>query len=230
MWETVRAGSLKNDFEPNIKDFGFKYKINNSQYLTPLKSGQLKILLPVVKFLLIISLLFTASCDSIKAYGIYADNIFIGKALLKEQEYTNAEPYFTKASKQIKDSYSLAYLATVSYKTNNIDNAESYIKEAEQIDKNTYAYLRIIGYKALILLKKDKQKGLDALKDYINLYEYFYPLTTINDVRKMYDKKEIDMVRLENLIDEQILRYENDIDQFLSTKTGFYDRNSGSGF
>ncbi len=230
MRKTVRAGNLKNDFTPNIKDFGFKYKIKNSQHLTLLEAGHFRILLPVAQSLLLIITFFVASCDSFRSYGIYADNMFIGKELLKEQEYTNAEPYFTKASKQIKDSYSLTYLATVSYKTNNFNSAENYIKEAEKIDNNTYAYLRIIGYKALILLKKDKQKGFDALKDYINLYEYFYPLTTINDIKKMYDKKEIDMIRLEKLIDEQILRYENDIDQFLTTKTGFYDRNSGSGF
>jgi hypothetical protein len=228
MRKTIQAGSLKNNFTINIKYFGLTYGIKKQQALTPVKTGPINS--TVVCCLILAGLLLVSSCASLKTYDIYADNMFIGKKFLKEQEYADAEPYFAKASMQIRDSVSLAYLATVSYKMNNLDIAESYVVEAEKLDNNTYAYLRIIGYKALILLKKEKQKGLDILKDYINLYQYLYPLMTIKDIKKMYDKKEIDSVRLEKLMDEQILMYENDIEQFLGTKTGFYDRNSGAAF
>lgn len=160
--------------------------------------------------------------------------MFIGRKFLRQNKYALAKPYFLEASKQIKDSTSLSYLATTCYKTGDIDNAETLIEEAEKIDNNTYAYLRLTGYRALVSLKKDRLKGRDALMNYIRLYEYLFPLTTIQNVEDIYDDisngKEVDMVALEKLLDEQILWYEDDIEQFLSTKTGFYDKNSSTGF
>jgi len=177
---------------------------------------------------------FLSSCASFETYEIYSNNMFIGKKFLRQGKYALAKPYFLEASKQIKDSTSLSYLATTCYKTGDIDKAESLIEEGEKIDNNTYAYLRLTGYRALVSLKKDRLKGSGALMDYIRLYKYLFPLTTIQNVENICNDisngKETDMVVLEKLLDEQILWYEDDIEQFLSTKTGFYDKNSSTGF
>jgi tetratricopeptide (TPR) repeat protein len=171
-------------------------------------------------------LFFFASCST--PYLIYSQNMFVGKALFKQKEYEEAKKYFEEASKNQRDPISLTYLAIVCYKMDDLNSAESYIKEAEKIDKNTFNYMRIIGYKALILLKMDRKEGLPALEDYIELYGHLYPLTTIIDVKKMYKKKEIDLIRLEKLMDEQISWYEDEIEQFATTHTGFYDKNPGT--
>jgi tetratricopeptide (TPR) repeat protein len=171
-------------------------------------------------------LFFFASCST--PYLIYSQNMFVGKALFKQKEYEEAKKYFEEASKNQRDPISLTYLAIVCYKMDDLNSAESYIKEAEKIDKNTFNYMRILGYKALILLKMDRKEGLPALEDYIELYGHLYPLTTIIDVKKMHKKKEIDLIRLEKLMDEQISWYEDEIEQFATTHTGFYDKNPGT--
>lgn len=177
-------------------------------------------------WVIIIALFFTfASCST--PYANYLENMFFGKGFYKQKEYEEAKKYFEEASKNQRDPISLTYLAIVCYKMDDLNSAESYIKEAEKIDKNTFNYMRILGYKALILLKMDRKEGLPALEDYIELYGHLYPLTTIIDVKKMYKKKEIDLIRLEKLMDEQISWYEDEIEQFATTHTGFYDRNPG---
>ncbi len=229
MRETISAGNLKNNLRKKIKYIELKYILLTS---TSFKNSTISII-GFCAFIFSI-LFFLSSCASLETYEIYSNNMFIGRKFLRQNKYALAKPYFLEASKQIKDSTSLSYLATTCYKTGDIDNAETLIEEAEKIDNNTYAYLRLTGYRALVSLKKDRLKGRDALMNYIRLYEYLFPLTTIQNVEDIYDDisngKEVDMVALEKLLDEQILWYEDDIEQFLSTKTGFYDKNSSTGF
>jgi tetratricopeptide (TPR) repeat protein len=147
--------------------------------------------------------------------------MFVGKALFKQKEYEGAKKHFQEASENQKDSISLTYLAIVSYKMNDIENAERLIKEAEKMNGNIY-YLRTIGYKAIILLNKDKKAGLLALKDYLDYYKHCYPLMTIQEIEKMWMEGIIDIGNLETLMEEQISWYEDEMEQYLSTGTGFY--------
>ena len=165
-------------------------------------------------------ILFLLSCST--AYLSYPRNMFIGKELFKQKEYVKAGGYFQGALKDQRDAYSLTYLAIINYKMNNMDNAERLIREAERIGVNDLCYLRTIGYKALILLNKDKKEGLEALRYYIEQYKYLYPLMTIQDVEDIWKHGGTDMDRLEKLMEEQITWYEDEMEQFISTGTGFY--------
>ncbi|MCX5799463.1 MAG: hypothetical protein NTU90_07895 [Proteobacteria bacterium] len=165
-------------------------------------------------------ILFLLSCSA--AYLSYSRNMFIGKELLKQKEYGKAEGYFQGALKDQRGAASLTYLAVTNYKMNNMNNAERLIKEAERIGVNDLCYLRTVGYKALVLLKKDKKEGLEALKFYIEYYKYLYPLMTVKDVEDIWKHGGTDMDKLEKLMEEQITWYEDEMEQFISTGTGFY--------
>jgi len=178
---------------------------------------------------LIIIFSFVASCASLNSYSVYSDNLFLGKKFMKEGEYKQAQEYFAGALKGEKDSTAFVYLAITYYKLNDLDNAERFVSEAEKVDGYSFNSLRILGYKALILLKKNDPGGLKALGDYITLYGYLYPLESIEEVKKMYSRQKVDIERLDKLIEEQIKDYEQDMDMFINLRIGFYDRHSGSG-
>jgi tetratricopeptide (TPR) repeat protein len=172
-------------------------------------------------FIIALPLSFT-SCST--TYIKYSQNIFDGKRLLEKGEYQKAKEHFQEATLYSKDFQSLTYLAIAYYKMGDIENAAVLIQEAAKITIYDYRYLRTLGYGALILLKRDKEEGLEALKNYLILYRRCSPLLTIKDVRQMEETGQVDIDRLEKLIEEQVSWYENDIEQFKSTGTGFYDR------
>jgi len=179
-------------------------------------------------FLLIIVVFTLSSCATFQRFNMYGENIFSGKDAFQQKEYEKARAFFEQATGLSRDSVALALLAATYYKLNNIEKAEQLILEAERIEKSRYNSLRVAGYKALIMLKKNPDEGLVFLNSYVNLYNNCCdPLTTIRDVRRACEKKEVDIKKLEALIDEQILWYESDIEQFHSTGTGFYDRGIG---
>ncbi len=182
----------------------------------------------LVVALLAVSVLL-AGCSP--SFTTYADNMFQGKRLLRVGEYAQARDDFVRASQAQPDAYSYAFAATASYKMNDLASAEQYIERAEKLDGRTYADLRIWGYKALILLAEGRQQeGLNALGDYIKVYDGLYPLTTIRDVQAMWRTGRINLVLLELIMDEQIRTYENDIETFLDTGTGWYGQRNRSGF
>ncbi|MBA4417743.1 MAG: hypothetical protein C0392_07515 [Syntrophus sp. (in: bacteria)] len=172
----------------------------------------------------IVLLFLVSSCASFATYSAYSRYMFEGKGLFKDQEYAKAQQLFQKAVETRRDGPALTYLAITCYKTGNLDKAEYLIREAENLDPYNYFHLRTKGYKALILLKKDKQEGMAALKEYIDYYRQRAPLMTIDDVDRMWRSRTIDMDSLETLIEEQVSWRENDVEQFYSTGTGFYDR------
>ena len=177
----------------------------------------------------VIALLFSASCST--TYTLYSVNIFNGRSALKQGNYEDAKRYFFEAAEQIRDARSLAYLASAEYKINDLDGAEKIIREAEKADSKYqgFSHLRILGYKALILLKKHNSEGFDALKEYIDAYACVYPLPTLQEVDKMWIKKDIRFGLLEKLIEEQVSTYDDDIEQYINTRTGFYQRYPSSG-
>jgi tetratricopeptide (TPR) repeat protein len=149
--------------------------------------------------------------------------MFTGKEALKKGDYTEGKRSFEEAYQNDKTPDALMYLAIIDYKTNNIDSAEGLIREAETMGSINYHYLRVLGYKALILLKKNREQGLEALGRYVAFYAVSDPLTSINDVREMIRSRSIDMGYLEGLMEEQVSWYENDVEQFWGTGTGYYD-------
>jgi tetratricopeptide (TPR) repeat protein len=168
------------------------------------------------------------SCAS--RYNIYSDNLSHGKEMMRQGKFQEARMYFVKAaeSQQLPEAY--AFAATASYKMNDLQAAERYITEAEKHDGRGFSELRIAGYKALTYLKEGrKAEGMKALQDYTTLYSRLYPLINIEEITAMIREDRVDLVKLENLLDEQITRYENDIDQYQRTGTGFYDKGGRRG-
>jgi tetratricopeptide (TPR) repeat protein len=176
------------------------------------------------RFLIIVLLLIPFALVGCSAsFTAYTDNMFKGKELLQRGNYAGARDDFVKAAQAQPDGWSYAYAATASYKLNDLKSAEHYINQAASLDGRSFAYLRIAGYKALILLAEGRQQeGLDALGNYLTVYGNYYPLQTIEKVRDMRNSGKVHMPILELLLDEQIVTYENDIWDFYNTGTGWY--------
>ena len=168
--------------------------------------------------IVLFSLLF--SCSS--QWAFYQENLFDGKRLYDQGRYGDARERFQQAARSGRDPAASAWAATASYKIDDLSAAEQYIGEAEKLDSRTYFYLRISGYKALILLKQNKrQEGLEALRGYVSLYDRLFPLMSVQDVRKMAETGDIALPLLERLIDEEITIYEDEVEQFHRSATGF---------
>ena len=171
--------------------------------------------------LLFICAALTASCAT--TYTMYRDDLFDGRQLLKQEKYGEARNLFLKASAEEKRAAPFAFAATASYKMNDLAAAEGYIGDAENATGRNYWYLRIMGYKALILLKEKKtDEGMTVLKRYIDYYRLVYPLTTIDRVEDMWKSGQINLTQLEVLLDEQITYYEEELAQAVPTGTGYY--------
>ncbi|MCX8110959.1 MAG: hypothetical protein N3D15_06895 [Syntrophorhabdaceae bacterium] len=173
--------------------------------------------------LIILLGILLCSCTIVKQFNIYSQDMEEGKRYLKNNDYERARHYFQGAKTQLNYYLPLVYLAYIDYKTDRIGDAIKWIEEAEKIMVADEHNLRLLGYKALILLKKDKTEGLKALKDYIDNYEHLYPLPTITDVLKMIESGDIDIARLEKLIVEQIDFYEDGIEELFNTGTGPFE-------
>lgn len=172
--------------------------------------------------LMILALLALACSPT---WNIYADNMFKGKRLLREEEYAQARDDFLKAAETQKWPAAYAFAATASYKMGDLTGAERYVMEAERLDGGTFYYLRIIGYKALIFLKQGKEKeGLETLQYYAQLLRSVSSPVGARQVEALAKRQPVDLAELEKLIDGQVGQYEADIEQYLSTGTGFYDR------
>lgn len=167
-----------------------------------------------------LALAFTACASS---FSLYREDLFAGRKFLAQGEFEKARNSFIKASTEAKRSPAFVFAATASYKMGDLASAESYIYEAERSEGATYVTLRILGYKALILLKEGrKEEGFVALRAYINYYKRLYPLMTIERVESMGEKGEVDQAALEKLLDEQINNFESELQQASTTGTGYY--------
>ncbi len=173
--------------------------------------------------LIIISIILLCSCSMIKQFNLYTQGIEEGKRYIKNGEYEKARPYFELARKQLNYYLPLVYLSYIDFKANRIDDALRWIEEAERKMVADEYNLRLLGYKALILLKKDRVEGLKALNIYLENYERVYPLISITEVIRMRDSGDIDEKNLERLIQEQVEFYEDGIEQFLNTRTGPFE-------
>jgi hypothetical protein len=161
------------------------------------------------------------SCAS--SYDVYRHNLVQGKQHMRYGEFHEAQTYFVKASESERLPEALAFAAMASYKMNDMEGAERFITEAEKSDGRGFSQLRIAGYKALIYLREGKKsEGMKALQEYATMYSHLYPLTTIEEVQAMVKTDKIDLEKLELLLDQQITWYEDEVEQFQKTRTGYY--------
>jgi len=159
------------------------------------------------------------------SFRVYSQNLFQGKKEMRRGEFQQARIFFMRALENQRLPEALAFAATASYKMNDMQAAEGYITEAEKQTGRGVSELRIAGYKALIYLKEGREsEGMKALQEYTNLYSHLDPLMNIREVEAMVKKGRVDLGKLEALIDEQSAQYEDEMEQYLSTGTGFYGR------
>ncbi len=173
------------------------------------------------------------ACSS--SFNSYRNNMADGMRTLGAGEYRKAQESFLRANEAQADARSYAFAATASYKLNDLPVALRLIEDSERLDGRSRAHLRILGYKALILLSQGKQEqGRRVLDEYVLVYQNVFPLNTVHQVKQMSDVKNLNLPLLELLLDEQISNYEKDVAQLLLTDTGFYEEryapNPGGGF
>ena len=171
----------------------------------------------------VIVALLSLSCST--QWNIYADNMFHGKRLLREEDYANARIDFVKAAEAQKWPSAYAFAATASYKMGDLASAEGYVMEAQRLDGKDYSYVRVLGYKALIFLKEGKEKeGREVLQQYAQVLRSISSPMGARQIEVWMKQQYMDLPALEKLIDQQVGQYESDIEQWQSTGTGFYQR------
>jgi uncharacterized protein HemY len=164
------------------------------------------------------------------AYQTYRADMSTGKTMLDAGEYGQARETFIGAAKaQPSEAASYAMAATASYKLNDLQAASESITEAAKRDNHSDAYIRILGYKALILLRQGREKeGLDALHAYIVAYEREYGPQNVREVRAMWRSTHIDLPALERFLDAEIAVFESDMQQYRNSGTGWFAQKYGS--
>ncbi|HEX2965406.1 MAG TPA: hypothetical protein VHO84_06455 [Syntrophorhabdaceae bacterium] len=175
------------------------------------------------RLFLVSAILFLYGCGT--AGMMYNNDIFAGKRKLQLKEYQDALAFFVHAAQVSPDSVAYAYAATAAFKLGDYQNAGQYLDQAQKLNGRSIAHLRIAGYRALILLKPETTPdGLEALRNYIDVYERSEPLMSINQVRSMWKSAQVDYPFLERLMDEQISIYEDDVDDYLRGLPGWYQQ------
>ena len=169
------------------------------------------------------------ACSSTSTFTAYERNMVTGKQLLRQGDYPEARDAFLKASAAERRPEALALAATATYGLNDLQGTAQYLAEAERAGKPGNSYFRITGYKALVLLKDGKkEEGLKVLGDYIQVFAKVYNPDTLPEVEYMWKKGTVDLPRLEQLIAQQVTKYENVLDWTAKTNTGPLDRNAGA--
>jgi tetratricopeptide (TPR) repeat protein len=175
--------------------------------------------------IVILSALIMTSCSA--KYAGYSHEIFVGKNLFQEKDYEKAKQYFIQASKDQYDSVSLALLGSAYYKTGDIGNAERTILEAEKIDKNSDYFLRILGYKSLVLLKQNKPEGFDALRQYVKYVKQQQLPMEMHEFERMIENNKVDLAVLESKIEEQASWYEDEMRRLKNNEPGYFSEKYG---
>jgi tetratricopeptide (TPR) repeat protein len=172
--------------------------------------------------------LLSLSCSA--SWNTYSDDMFHGKRLLRDEDFAGARTDFLKAAEAQKWPSAYAFAATASYKMGDLAGAERYIAEAERLDGRDYSYLRVLGYKALTLLKQGKEEeGQEVLRRYAWILRSISSPMGARQIEIWMRQQHMDLPGLEKLIDQQVGQYESDIEQYQSTGTGFYQRRGGFG-
>jgi tetratricopeptide (TPR) repeat protein len=158
-------------------------------------------------------------------------SIFEGRRFLETGDYEPARQDFIKAAQVEPSAEAYAFAATASYKMNDLEDARRFINEAQKRDGKSDSSLRILAYKALVLFKEGRrEEGLDALHAYHDRYKSYYPLENYEQVERVLSTGQVDLVRLERLLDGDVRRYESDIAQWYGEGTGYFAERYGRPF
>jgi len=174
------------------------------------------------------AILFLTSCAT--SNMVYSRYMFEGKKDWQAKDYSQAKADFLKAYDVDKRVAPLAWAATTSYWLNDLASTERYLQEAEANGefKKGFSYFRVTGYKALLLLKQGKKtEGLAALKTYVDAYGRVFPSSNTGRIEFMVRKGEVDLPRLEVMMEDDIWEYEQALEEFESSRTGYFDKTSG---
>ena len=112
---------------------------------------------------------------------------------------------------------------------NDLEAASRFIEEAAKQDKQSDFHMRILGYKALILLKgARRKKGFRLLTTICSPIRENTPLRASREVRAMWRTGRVDLAALQQLLDGEIGIYERDIEQFRRAGTGWFAMKYGA--
>ncbi len=177
-----------------------------------------------------VAVLITVSACS-TSFIAYSNNMFNAKRFLEYGQYREARADFVRAAEARRTAEAFAFAATAAYKLNDLPAAEQYIDDAARLDGRTDFYMRILGYRALILLREGRQdEGLNALERYAYAMSNTYPMTSTARVQVMAQTGQVNLPLLEGLIDEAVNSYEYDLAQARESRTGYFANRYGGAF
>jgi hypothetical protein len=178
----------------------------------------------------LIAILFLTSCATSEKNMAYNRQMFNGKNEWKAKDYAQARTDFLNAYETEQRVAPLAWAATTSYWLNDLPGAEQYLRQAEANPefRKGFSYFRITGYKALVLIKQgNKSEGLTALGTYVDGYSKVFPSSNTMRIEFMVKKGEVNLPRLEVMLEDDVWEYEQAVEQFESGRTGYFDKTSG---
>ena len=178
---------------------------------------------------LVILTLFAASCSA--PYTAYRHDLVQGQTLLRQRDYDDARKAFERAALAMPDAEAYALAATASYKANDMAGVWQYLEQAERArGMKSFSAFRIMAYKALVLFKTGRDaEAFNVLKDYTYAYSNAFISSNTRDIELVWKRQRVEnLAQLEKMLDEDVGAYEESIEQFYSTGTGYFDRNSGS--
>jgi len=172
---------------------------------------------------IVLLILLLASCASNTGWVAYRDGLFHGYTSLQNGDYQQAIQQFQQASQgDPTKAIPLALAGQAAYQMGNYAQASQYLAQAEALVKGPdAAYLIVKGYQALIAFRgNQQQEGMAALGEYVRVYRFSYPDHTYYDVERMYQSKNIVLPTLETLINNEMARYESELQQWGWTRGG----------
>jgi tetratricopeptide (TPR) repeat protein len=167
--------------------------------------------------LLALLVLFLASCASNQGWVAYRDGLAHGYTSLQNSEYQLAIQQLLSASQGDPTKViPLALAGQAAYQMGNYTEASRYLAQAEGIIKGpNAAYIIVKGYQALIAFRTNRQQeGMTALGEYVRVYRFNYPDRTYYDVERMYQSKQIVLPTLEGYINNELARYESELQEW----------------
>ena len=180
----------------------------------------------------LIAIVFLTSCATSNTNMVYSRYLFEGERNWQAKDYVQSKADFLKAYEADKRVAPLAWAATTSYWLNDLVSAERYLKEAEANPefKKGFSYFRVMGYKALVLIKQgNKSEGLAVLKSYADSYGHTFPSSNVARIEFMAKKGDVDLPKLEIMLEDDIWEYEQAVEQFELGRTGYFDKASNGG-
>jgi tetratricopeptide (TPR) repeat protein len=157
------------------------------------------------------------SCAGNTAWVQYREGLQKGYTNLQYSEYQPAIQQLLSASQgDPTQAIPLALAGQAAYQMGNYSQASQYLAQAESLVKGPdAAYIIIKGYQALIAFRENRQQdGMAALGEYLRVYYFNNPDSTYYDLERMYKSGNIVFPTAEGWINNQLSRYEGQLQQW----------------